>query len=155
VLGRTVAGCGVRLIWIGLNPGDELREASCRDGGMDYKQVGLNSHQVDIGEVLVGVVAEFFLHDRRIDGKASGGANADRVTVRCGLRDADYASGAHPIFDQRTSLAIGSFYEYAPSTKAQNEENRAVMGRELLWAVCGFKNEAVGTPLGACEGQST
>src|SRR5437899_2037457 len=102
VLARTVAGCGVRLIWIGLNPRDELREASCRDGGMHYKQVGLNSHQVKIGEVLVGVVTEVFLHDRRIDGKSSGGANADRVTVRCGLRqarDADYASGAHPIFD--------------------------------------------------------
>src|SRR5215475_1311974 len=95
VLARAVAGCGVRLIWIGLNPGDELREASCRDGGMHYKHVGLNSHQVKIGEVLVGVVAEVFLHDRRIDGKASGGANADRVTVRCGLRqarDADYTS---------------------------------------------------------------
>src|SRR6516225_6272140 len=25
VLARTVAGCGVRLIWIGLHPGDELR----------------------------------------------------------------------------------------------------------------------------------
>src|SRR6266511_3406920 len=102
VLARTVAGCGVCLIWIGLNPRDELREASGRDGGMHYKQVGLNSHQVKIGEVLVGVVAEVFLQDRRIDGKASGGANADRVTVRCGLRqarDANYASGAHPIFD--------------------------------------------------------
>jgi hypothetical protein len=51
-----------------------------------YKHVGLNSHQVKIGEVLVGVVAEVFLHDRRINGKASRGANADRITVRCGLR---------------------------------------------------------------------
>jgi hypothetical protein len=71
---------------------------------MHYKQVGLNSHQVKIGEVLVGVVAEVFLQDGRIDGKASGGANADRVTVRCGLRqarDTDYASGAHPIFDHK------------------------------------------------------
>ena len=69
---------------------------------MHDKQVRLNSHQVEIGEVLVGVVAEVFLHDRRIDGKASGGANADGVTVRCGLgqaRDADDASGAYPIFD--------------------------------------------------------
>jgi hypothetical protein len=69
---------------------------------MHYKHVGLNSHQVKIGEVLVGVVAEVFLHDRRIDGKASGGANADRVTIRCSLRqarDTDYASGGHPIFD--------------------------------------------------------
>jgi hypothetical protein len=40
---------------------------------------------VKIGEVLLGVVAEVFLHDRRIDGKASGGANADRVTVRLSL----------------------------------------------------------------------
>jgi len=31
-----------------------------------------------------------------------------------------------------------AFYEYVPSRKTQNEENRAVMGRELLWAVCGF-----------------
>jgi hypothetical protein len=33
--------------------------------------------------------------------KASGGANTDRVTVRCGRQAlyADYASGAHPIFD--------------------------------------------------------
>src|SRR5215467_11141040 len=48
VLARTVAGCGVRLIWIGLNPGDELREVFYRDGGMHDKQVGLNSHQVKI-----------------------------------------------------------------------------------------------------------
>jgi hypothetical protein len=33
------------------------------------------------------------------------------------------------------SVAI---YAYAPTTKVQNEENRAVMGQELLWAVCGF-----------------
>jgi hypothetical protein len=69
---------------------------------MHDKQVGLNSHQVKVGKVLIGAVAEVFLHDRRIDGKASGGPNADRVTVRCGLRQAryaDYASGAHPIFD--------------------------------------------------------
>src|SRR5262249_7519314 len=99
---RAVTGCGVRLIRIGPNPGDELREASCQDGGMHYKQVGLNSHQVKIGEVLVGVVAEVFFQDRRIDGKASRGADADRVTIRCGLRqasDADYASGTYPIFD--------------------------------------------------------
>ena len=35
-------------------------------------------------------------------GMCLGGANADHVTVRCGLRqarDADYASGADPIFD--------------------------------------------------------
>src|SRR6266446_4179254 len=63
VLARTVARCGVRLIWIRLNPGDELGEASCRDGGMHHKQVGLNRHQVEIGEVSVGVVAEVFLHD--------------------------------------------------------------------------------------------
>src|SRR5438067_7071470 len=102
VLARTVAGCGVGLIGIGLNPGDELRQACCRDRGMHDKQVGLNGHQVKIGEVLVGVVAEVFLHDRRVDGKPGGGANADRVTVRGGLRqacDADDASGAHAIFD--------------------------------------------------------
>jgi hypothetical protein len=58
---------------------------------------------------------------------------------------------------KRTSLIPWrsvAFYEFVPSTKTQNEENRAVLGRELLWAVCGFKNEAVGTPLGAYEGQS-
>jgi hypothetical protein len=36
------------------------------------------------------------------------------------------------------TLASVAIYEYVPSTKTQNEENRAVMGRELLWAVCGF-----------------
>jgi hypothetical protein len=42
---------------------------------------------------------------------------------------------------KRTSLIPWrsvAFYEYVPSTKTQNEENRAVMGRELLWAVCAF-----------------
>jgi hypothetical protein len=42
---------------------------------------------------------------------------------------------------KRTSVVAWrsvAIYEHAPSTKTQNEENRAVMGRELLWAVCGF-----------------
>jgi hypothetical protein len=33
-------------------------------------------------------------------------------------------------------------YEYAPSMRTQKEEKRAVMGLELLWAVCGLKDEA-------------
>jgi hypothetical protein len=32
--------------------------------------------------------------------------------------------------------------------KTQNEEKWAVMGRELLWAVCGLKDEDEATPLG-------
>jgi hypothetical protein len=61
VLARTIVGCGVRLIWIGLNPGDELREAPCRNGGMDDKQVGLSSHEVKIGEILLHAVTESFV----------------------------------------------------------------------------------------------
>jgi hypothetical protein len=36
----------------------------------------------------------------------------------------------------------------------QNEENRAVNPAELLRAVCGLRDEAVATPLGAYEGGS-
>ncbi len=38
------------------------------------------------------------------------------------------------------------------STKTQNEENRAVMGREFLWAVCSFEERGRGHPWGAYEG---
>jgi hypothetical protein len=40
--------------------------------------------------------------------------------------------------DISRSLAIGRNLCVRASTKVQNEENRAVMGQELLWAVCGF-----------------
>jgi hypothetical protein len=38
------------------------------------------------------------------------------------------------------------------SMKTQKEEKWAVMGRELLWAGCGFRNEADATSWGAYEG---
>ena len=40
-------------------------------------------------------------------------------------------------------------------TKMQKEENRAVMGLELLWAVCGLKGRGRGHPWGAYEGASS
>jgi hypothetical protein len=55
---------------------------------------------------------------------------------------------------KRTSLIPWrsvALYEYVPSTKTQNEENRAVMRRELLCAVWVFKDEVVATRWGAYE----
>src|SRR2546430_13818195 len=46
VLARTVAGCGVRLIWVALNPPGARRAASCPDGGVLYKPGGPNMRQV-------------------------------------------------------------------------------------------------------------
>jgi hypothetical protein len=52
---------------------------------------------------------------------------------------------------KRTSVvAWGSVetYDFAPSMKTQKEEKGAVMRPELLWAVCGLKDEDEATPLG-------
>jgi hypothetical protein len=52
---------------------------------------------------------------------------------------------------KRTSVVAWrsvAIYEYASSMKTQNEEKWAVMGLELLCAVCGLKDEAKATPWG-------
>ncbi len=69
---------------------------------MHHKYVWLNGHQVKIGDVLVGVVAELVLHDHGIDRQASGRADADCVAVGCGLghnADANRAARTDPVLD--------------------------------------------------------
>jgi hypothetical protein len=68
------------------------------------------------------------------------------IAKGCSLRNSDLPA---PYEGEADILAI---YEYVPSTKTQNEENRAVMGRELLWAMCGFQRRGHAPRWGTYEG---
>ena len=72
----------------------------------------------------------------------------EMIAKGCSLRNSDLPAAYEGEADITHTLAIVAIYEYVPSTKTQNEENRAVMGRELLWAMCGFQQRGRGHPVG-------
>jgi len=58
-------------------------------------------------------------------------------TTNATLGNVSFPAGYKGEAEVSRGLAILATYEPRLSTKTQKEEKRAVMGRELIWAVCG------------------